>query len=300
MKQKKLKISEIQKGLEKTGYISNKYIEFAISSAINNNNPLLIEGAPGTGKTSIAYATAKMLNVPLLRVQFYEGITADKILYDYDYQRQLLTIESIKSSLDKQLKGKNIQEAIDYVKEIDFYGEEFLIKRPVLQSLMSKERVVLLLDEIDKASEEIEYALLEVLDTFSMSIPQYGTIENIDNKPIVFLTSNNYRDLSDALKRRCSYLYIDSKTVEENTRIILNKTKIDEDLAKTVAEVITKLQKSKLKQTPSIAEGIVWAEALNELDDLNDVKYTLHLLSKNKSDRKTISQMLSEAFKKDL
>ena len=159
-------ITEIQKGLENAGYIASKEIAIAVAGAINQHVPVLIEGAPGVGKTSLAKAVADMTELPLRRVQFYEGLTYDKILYDYDYQKQLLTIEAMRSALDQQMKKKSLTEAREIASDIDFYGEEFLIKRPIVKAFDGSERCVLLLDEVDKSSEEIEYTLLEALDEF--------------------------------------------------------------------------------------------------------------------------------------
>lgn len=289
-----MKINEIQQGLKDINYIASKDIVFATAGAINEQIPLLIEGAPGAGKTALAKAVAEMLGCKLIRVQFYEGLTADKILYDYDYQRQLLTIESIKSVLSKELADKNIEQAIDVTKDINFYGKSFLIQRPILESIMSQERCVLLLDEIDKASEEIEYTLLQFLDEFSISIPQYGTITaKEDNRPIVFLTSNNYRDLSDALKRRCNYLYIQNKTKEEMIEILKMKASISPTLANGVASCLIAIQNLQLKQMPSIDEGIKWASYLQknfgEIDE-NTIDYTICMLAKNQDDVEIIKK----------
>ena len=289
-----MKINEIQQGLKDINYIASKDIVFATAGAINEQIPLLIEGAPGAGKTALAKAVAEMLGCKLIRVQFYEGLTADKILYDYDYQRQLLTIESIKSVLSKELADKNIEQAIDATKDINFYGKSFLIQRPILESIMSQERCVLLLDEIDKASEEIEYTLLQFLDEFSISIPQYGTITaKEDKRPIVFLTSNNYRDLSDALKRRCNYLYIQNKTKEEMIEILKMKASISPTLANGVASCLIAIQNLQLKQMPSIDEGIKWASYLQknfgEIDE-NTIDYTICMLAKNQDDVEIIKK----------
>lgn len=289
-----MKINEIQQGLKDINYIASKDIVFATAWAINEQIPLLIEGAPGAGKTALAKAVAEMLGCKLIRVQFYEGLTADKILYDYDYQRQLLTIESIKSVLSKELADKNIEQAIDVTKDINFYGKSFLIQRPILESIMSQERCVLLLDEIDKASEEIEYTLLQFLDEFSISIPQYGTITaKEDKRPIVFLTSNNYRDLSDALKRRCNYLYIQNKTKEEMIEILKMKASISPTLANGVASCLIAIQNLQLKQMPSIDEGIKWASYLQknfgEIDE-NTIDYTICMLAKNQDDVEIIKK----------
>lgn len=144
---------------------------------LNIGVPLLVESDPGQGKTSLALAMGQAFGLSVLRVQFYEGLTADKILYDYNYQRQLLSIQAIQSTLAKNLDGKTINEAMDVAKTIDFYGKDFLIRRPVLESIWGEQRYVLLFDEVDKASEELEYTLLEFLDDFSLSIPQYGTVK---------------------------------------------------------------------------------------------------------------------------
>lgn len=298
-----MKVSEIDASLHNVNYISNKAINYAVLGAINDNFPLLIEGDPGVGKTCLAKAVASMLNLPLYRVQFYEGLTADNILYDYDYQKQLLTIEAIKSSLESELKDKSIADAINIAKNIDFYGKDFLIERPVLKSISGDKRCVLLLDEIDKSSEEIEYTLLEMLDEFSITIPQYGTVKcNDDCKPIVFLTSNNYREMSDALKRRCNYLFIKRKTKSEMIEILKLKANISEKLAIGVANCMDEISKLKLKQMPSIAEAIDWAMYLqNNFDESNqdDVSYSICMLAKNNEDSQIIQQsgILKGVFK---
>lgn len=285
-----MNVNEIHSKLKEVGYISTREIDYAVAAAINHSTPLLVEGAPGGGKTQLAKSVAKMLDCPMYRISFYEGITSDKILYDYDYQRQLLTIQAIQSSVQKELIDKNIQESIDALKDIDFYGEQFLIKRPVLQALTNDAPCVLLLDEIDKASEECEYTLLEMLDEFAITIPQFGTIK-ANVKPIVFLTSNNYRSLSDALKRRCNYLYIENKTKDEMFEIVKAKASVSEALARGVAECVASIQKLHLKQTPSIDEAIRWAQYLEDNfgDDYKDaLEYSLCNLIKNKDDMRTV------------
>ena len=281
-----MKLKEIEERLLKENYIPNKNILYALLGSINQNIPLLIEGAPGVGKTSLAKTVAQMLSIPLFRVQFYEGLTADKILYDYDYQKQLLTIESIKSVLENNLQNKSIEEAIGYVNKIDFYNKDFLIKRPILNSIMQDSKCVLLLDEVDKSSEEIEYTLLEILDEFSVTIPQYGTIKCNENfKPIVFLTSNNYRDLSDALKRRCNYLYIEEKTLEEMQKIIKAQCEVNDKIANAISKSLIEIKKLDLEQIPSIVEAITWTDYLmKNKDDIEDIEHSICLLAKNKED----------------
>lgn len=293
---KTLNFSDIHTGLRNAGYISALTIDVAVSGAIENT-PLLVEGAPGVGKTCLAYAVAKMLDLPLIRVQFYEGLTPDKILYDYDYQRQLLTIETIKGVLDKDLEGKTVQEAIQAASRLDFYGKEFLIKRPILRAISGKEKCVLLLDEVEKASEELEYALLEVLENYSITIPQYGTIQcPEDKKPIVFLTSNNYRELSGALKRRCNYLYIEPKTAKEIQEILLLQADIDERTAKYIAKCMEKIRDLPLKQHPSVSEATRWAQyILQHKDELekSGVEPTYCMIAKDASDAEQIKAALA-------
>lgn len=292
----KLSISDIISGLDSVGYIATPDIAYAVSGTIGERTPLLIEGDPGCGKTFLAKAVAKMLGRKLIRVQMYDGITYDKILYDYDYQRQLLTIEAIRSSLGKTLADKTPEEAMKIAGRINFYDKDFLIQRPVLQALTAEETVVLLLDEVDKTSEELEYSLLEVLDEFSMTIPQYGTIRcNDENRPMVFMTSNNYRELSDALKRRCNYLYIKNKTREEVEKILLKQTSISKQAASAVANCLVELQTSRMRQAPSISEGIAWVDYLIEHPEIGagDFSESAFLLAKNKEDTATAKRILA-------
>ena len=287
-------VNDIHASLETAGYFPTKEIAYGVMAATTCGKPLLVEGAPGAGKTSLAQAIADMLNLPLIRVQFYEGISNDDILYDYDYQKQLLTLEAIKPVLSKELDGKSVQEAVTYVgNSVSFYGKDFLIERPIMQAINGTGKKVLLLDEIDKASEETEYMLLEALSEFSISVPQYGTVTcPEDQKPIVILTSNSYRELSEALKRRCAYLFIRNKSKEEMLAILKNKAKFDTRLANSIASCMTKLQSMNLKQTPSIAEAIDWGnylrlvfgEHLENMANSNEINFTLGNIAKNKED----------------
>ncbi len=292
---------EITDKLMSIGYYPDEQISCAVSIALNCNKPLLIEGAPGAGKTSLASSVAKMLGLPIIRVQMYEGLTDDKILYDYDYQKQLLTLEAIKPSIQKECDGKSISESIASVSsQMNFYGKDFLIERPILRTINGSGRKVLLLDEIDKAPEEIEYMLLEFFEDYSISIPQYGKIVcPEDQKPIVFLTSNNYRELSGAMKRRCVYLYIHPKNEIEMTRILMTRCNVNEKLAQNVAKCIIATADISMRQKPSVAEAIDWAKMLSFYPSLSKeiVMGSLGLLVKNQNDMGIITDIVKKRGK---
>ena len=280
---------EITEKLKEVKYISSQTISCAVGGTVNNRIPLLIEGDPGTGKTFLAKSVASMMDAELIRVQIYEGMTYDKILYDYDYQRQLLTIEAMRSVFEEQMRGKSLSDALEMTKSINFYGKDFLIKRPILKALTCKKNCVLLIDEIDKASEELEYTLLEVLDEFSMTIPQLGTVKNTGETPMVFLTSNSYRELSDALKRRCNYLYLERKTAKEMEEILLLQAEVDESIAEYVAKTMDSMNRLSLRQPPSVSEEETWAKYLSDKANKNvKPEDTLYMIAKNKPDMEMI------------
>lgn len=290
-------INEIHDKLKKTGYYSNAETDIAVAAAIECGIPVLIEGPAGAGKTALAHAVSKMMNLPLIRVQFFEGVTDDKILYDFDYQKQLLTLEAVRPVLEREYATSNLEDAVsDVSKKLHFYGDDYLIKRPVLQSIDGTGRKVLLLDEIDKAPEEIEYTLLEVLSEFSMSIPQYGTVTCPEDQiPIVFLTSNKYRDLSDALKRRCSYLYLKHKNKGELMQIIKSQADVNETLARMIAEIITESSNYNLVKSPSVAEGVQWARFLKQYGtDVKTMEASFGMLFKNVSDMENMKNVFRQ------
>lgn len=288
---------ELQNKLASAGYIADEEIIFALLGAMETNLPLLVEGDPGVGKSSLAEALAKGMGIPLIRIQCYEGISPDSILYDYDYQRQLLVVSAIRDKLNEAMNKMNVKESIDYVaKNVEFYGEDFLLKRPILNALTMPGKKVLLIDEIDKTSEEIEHTLLEVLSDFAMTIPEFGTIRcREEDKPIVILTSNRYRELSAPLKRRCVYLYIKHKTEKEIQDILMMKVSDDQAFCARIAQYLFQISQLNLQHPTSISEGIAWAKFLkSSLSNTGDeairatAEYTIGFLAKDNTDRNTI------------
>ena len=293
----KINIKDLKDKLENVKYSSNDTINYALAISINLEKPLLLEGGPGVGKSSLAKAVADAFGLPFIRVQLYDGLTDDKILFDYNYQKQLLTLEAIKPFIMEKYEGQDIKEIIQGVSgDLDFYGRDFLIERPVLRAINGDGRKVILFDEIDKAPEEIEYMLYEFLENYSITIPEYGEIKcPEDQKPIVFLTSNNFRDLSSALKRRCNYLYIEPKTQTEIVDILKLKASVDNKLAEGIAKCIIKLNNNNgISQKPSISEAIEWAKFLkeSEMPLKAAVQNSLSVISKNYRDYNAIKKSI--------
>lgn len=292
-----LNVDELIQKLADADYFAGKEIGFALLGAMETNLPLLVEGDPGVGKSSLAVSLSQAMEIPLLRVQCYEGISPDSILYDYDYQRQLLVVSAIRDKLNEAMRDMTVGESVDYVaKHVEFYGEDFLLKRPILSALTMPGRKVLLIDEIDKASEEIEHTLLETLSDFAITIPELGTIHcKEEDMPIVILTSNRYRELSAPLKRRCVYLYIKHKTKSEIQSILRMKVADDKQFCSVVADYLYQISNLDLQHPTSISEGITWAKFLkNSLGKTTAaeiaaaVPYTVGFLAKDNTDRKLI------------
>lgn len=300
-----ISIIEIEAQLKKQRYIANTQTTYAVFAAICSQKPLLIDGPPGVGKTEIAKALSKILNARLIRLQCYEGMDVSKVIYDINYPKQLLYQNILKENIVENLKGKSFEESVRLLdNETNFYGSEFLIERPLLQSINPNDptRKVLLIDELDKADLEIEAFLLETLSDYAVSIPEYGTITaDPDNLPIVVITSNNQRELSGALKRRCVYLHIDYPTIQAEAAIIMQKANISIDFAQQIAKLIARIRNElKLKQKPSISESIEWANVLfNHMDvkELtamyqDEIKNSVSLIAKNQNDLEKIKTML--------
>ncbi len=271
-------LPELKKGFERVGYICDDSTALTVFLTLELKKPLLIEGAPGVGKTEMGKVLADILNTNLIRLQCYEGLDETKALYEWNYQRQLLRIQM----------NRNLEE--EQVKEEDLFSEQYLMERPLLKAIQAEEKPVLLIDEVDKCDPEFEAFLFEVLSDFQVSIPELGTIR-ANQIPVVALTSNNERELSDGLKRRCLYLCLDFPSLENEVQIIKAKVPETADrLAWDIARVVARLRRQgDLRKKPSIAETIDWARALVTLNhsrlDGKLVGETLNLLLKNRADQ---------------
>lgn len=269
-------IAALIKDFYRQDYILNEELATSIFLLKALEKPLLLEGNPGVGKTMLAKALASQMGTDLIRLQCYEGLDVNSTIYEWNYQKQLLHIKLFENDQDRKKLGSHI------------FGMDYVLKRPLLQSISAEKPVVLLIDEIDRADEEFEAYLLELLSDFQISIPELGTIQAI-SKPLVILTSNRSRELSDALRRRCLYHWVDfpSKSIEID--IIEKKLpNIEEELAGQVVTFIHNLRKSSLHKPPGIAESLDWAKTLllmNAKNITNDVVHnTIGSVLKHKED----------------
>lgn len=289
----------IRSRLASVGYYADQLTADTVYLALMSGRPLLLEGRPGQGKTALAKAVADALGLPLVRAQMYEGITDDKLLYDYNYQKQLLVMECVKDRLVEEFGKTPVEDLVHTAAtKINFYGPEFLVERPILKTINGTGRKVLLIDEIDKAPEEVEHMLYEYCENFSISIPQYKTITcPEDQRPIVFFTSNGYRELTDALRRRCLYFYLRDKTRSEIVDILTTAVVADPKLVECVAICLEKSQQTTLNQIPSISEGIDWLTYLASKDkvQLADFMNSLGFIIKDYHDDGVIRQIVAES-----
>jgi MoxR-like ATPase len=278
-------VPEVRTGLRDVQYLADEGIAGVVYLADRLQKPILVEGPAGTGKTQLAKSVADMTGSRLIRLQCYEGLDESKALYEWNYKKQLLRIQA-----DRQADGwSDLHD--------DIFSEEFLLTRPLLEAIRADEPVVLLVDEVDRVEVETEALLLEVLSDYQVSIPELGTVEAAQI-PLVFLTSNNTRELSEALKRRCLYLHVDYPDLDREKEIVLAKVPdVSDNLAEQIARIVRSIRQLELKKAPSVSETIDWARTLVLLGvghiDAQQAKDTLHILLKYQTDIAKAAKELS-------
>jgi MoxR-like ATPase len=275
-------VTDIAAGLRNVGYLPGESTALVSFLATKLGKPVLVEGPAGVGKTELAKALSRYLERTLVRLQCYEGLDEAKALYEWNYRKQLLRIQTEAGDAGWQA----VQD--------DIFGEEFLLPRPLMTAIASPDPVVLLIDEIDKTDQEFEAMLLELLSDFQISIPELGRIE-ARTQPVVLLTSNNTRELTEALKRRCLYLWLDYPDIEHELEIVrLHSPELDAQVARRLVEIVNQVRELDLKKPPSIAESIDWARALLLLgaNDINaDVfRQTMSVIVKHRTDLDTVAE----------
>jgi MoxR-like ATPase len=277
---------EVSADLEKAGYLSDDRIAQVVFLADRLEKPILAEGPAGVGKTSLALSIAKATGRRIVRLQCYEGLDEAKALYEWNYHKQLLRLQSDEGKAWHEIEG-------------DIFTEEFLLERPLLEAIRSKDPVVLLIDEVDRVEMETEALLLEVLDAFQITVPELGTVV-AEHRPIVVLTSNNTRELSEALKRRCLFLHIDYPSVEREKLILAaGVPELSEAMADKIARTVRSIRKLAVRKAPSVSESLDWARTLLVLGiedvDSGVTKGTLEVLLKYRSDIEKVERELLDS-----
>ena len=288
--------SDVRTRLGQVDYLSDDAIAGIVYLADRLGKPILVEGPAGTGKTQLAKSVADIIGARLIRLQCYEGLDESKALYEWNYKKQLLRIQATKT------EGESAD--WDQIEE-DIFSDDFLLTRPLLEAIRADDPVVLLIDEVDRVEVETEALLLEILSDYQVSIPELGTIE-AKQIPLVFLTSNNTRELSEALKRRCLFLHIDYPDMEREKEIVLTKVPgVTETLADEIARIVRSIRQIELKKAPSVSETIDWARTLVLLGkdhvDADTAVGTVNILLKYQSDiAKAVKEIAAEpqAFKR--
>jgi MoxR-like ATPase len=292
-------VDQVIAGFGAQNYICNKNLATVVYLGICLQKPILVEGPAGVGKTELGKVLAGSLGLELIRLQCYEGLDEAKALYEWEYAKQLLYTQILKEKIGEVLQeAKTLHQAVDRIASQDgvFFSDRFLLPRPLLRAILSDKRSVLLIDEVDKSDAEFEAFLLEVLSDFQISVPEIGTLK-AKHIPLVVLTSNSSREMSDALKRRCLHLHIDFPDAQRETEIVnLKVPGIDRKLTESVIQLIQRIRKLDLKKTPSISETLDWVKALTLLNvkALDDqlVNETLSTLVKYEADIRKAQQEL--------
>jgi MoxR-like ATPase len=283
---------DLAAGLRRVGYLPDESTALVSFLATKLGKPVLVEGPAGVGKTELAKALGRYLDRRLVRLQCYEGLDEAKALYEWNYRKQLLRIQTEAGDASwEDVQG-------------DIFGEEFLLPRPLMTAIAAEEPVVLLIDEIDKTDQEFEAMLLELLSDFQISIPELGRIE-ARTQPVVLLTSNNTRELTEALKRRCLYLWLDYPELEHELEIVrLHTPGLDETIARKLVEIVNEVRELDLKKPPSIAESIDWARALLLLGateiDADMFRATMSVIVKHRTDLETVAARVGVRLEPDV
>lgn len=297
-------IQALRRGFAATGYICDQQIATAIFLAQKLGKPLLVEGPPGVGKTELAKAAAEFLNLELIRLQCYEGLDESKALYEWQYGKQLLYTQILREKLADVMEGADTlaasMERLNGFEDV-FFSDQFLQARPLLSALRSASGCVLLIDEIDKSDSEFEAFLLEILSDFQVSVPELGTVK-AQVMPLVFLTSNNTRELSDALKRRCLHLYISfPEPMREREILRARVPQLDDDLTRQLVDFVAAIRQQDIKKPPAVSETIDWARTLLLLNisalTPEFVHDTLNVLLKFKSDIDVVGPMVTKLLR---
>jgi len=290
--------------LRSSGYIADSAIATAVFLALRMEKPILIEGPPGVGKTGLAKALSSSLDFPLVRLQCYEGIDEGKALYDWEYGKQLLYTQLLRTQLDNYLSvSADLREAVERLaaEESMFFSMNFLVQRPILRSFLSEKRSLLLIDEIDRSGDEFEALLLECLSDFQVSVPELGVIE-AKRKPLVILTSNGTRMISDALRRRCLYLYIGYPDLDREVAIVQARfPQICEDLAMQMVSFLRKARELNMRKPPSVSETLDWANVLSILNasrlSREILENTVGVIAKHQADLQMVKELAAQELR---
>jgi MoxR-like ATPase len=295
---------KVSEALRSGGYIADDAIATAVFLALRMEKPILIEGPPGVGKTGLAKTLSEVMDFPLVRLQCYEGIDEGKALYDWEYGKQLLYTQLLRTQLDSYLSNSSdLREAVERLaaEESLFFSRNFLVQRPILRSFLSEKRSVLLIDEIDRAGDEFEALLLECLSDFQVSVPELGVIPALQ-RPLAILTSNGTRMISDALRRRCLYLYIGYPELDREVAIVRARfPELCEGLARQMVEFLRQARELNLRKPPSVSETLDWAQVLSLLHATRltpeMVASTVGVIAKHQADLQPVMELANQQLR---